>query len=205
MGQKLNNIPVTMDDEFVSEIDRTAAEMKESRSFVMRSAIRYGLPLVRSKGGADVVQLDGELSLEVGRVAAQHDLPRQKVLIEAVRAGLRAAHMRWVADAAAQSQTGGEIDTPELVAAVLQSGGDILAHDLVVTRSHESALRKFLACIESDPEGRKVVSRIREQLKKAVDRNNLSEKAPGEPDESAPKQSKPKDKGRDRRAPESQD
>ena len=209
MGVKLKNIPVTMDHEFVAEIDRVAKEMKESRSLVMRSALRYGLPLLKSRGAADVVQLDGELSAEVGRIADRHDLPRQKVLIESVRAGLGSAHARLIAEWAARSQTGAAIETPELAAAILMSPKDAnpLAHDLIISRSRERSLQQLLTEVESDPEGAKIVDRIRVRLKKSIDRDVTVEtgrqaaasSGHAHPQHQAPEQHQTKPKARDKK------
>ncbi len=88
MATKQHNIPVAMDSEFLAEIDSVAADVKDSRSGVMRRAIRAGLPLVKS--GGEVVSLDGELSRDVEEVSKLTENSRPKVLLESIRAGLQA-------------------------------------------------------------------------------------------------------------------
>ncbi len=81
------NIPLSIDDELLAEVDRTAEEVKENRSAVMRKAIREGLALVKTKG--DIVSLDGELSADVATASKDTGLSRGKVLLEAIRVGLQ--------------------------------------------------------------------------------------------------------------------
>lgn len=44
---KTTTVPVRMDDELLSEIDKKAKEVKKTRSRVIRTAIRIGLPEVK--------------------------------------------------------------------------------------------------------------------------------------------------------------
>lgn len=44
------NIPLSIDGELLSEIDHVAAATKESRSVVMRRAIRLGLRIIKAGG-----------------------------------------------------------------------------------------------------------------------------------------------------------
>jgi hypothetical protein len=54
-------VPVALDEVLIAEIDSVAAEKKESRSAVMRMALRAGLPIVKSGGsGGDSLTLDSE-------------------------------------------------------------------------------------------------------------------------------------------------
>lgn len=53
VSKKLNNIPVTLDDEFLEGIDLAAKMVGENRSTVMRMAIRLGIPLVLQRLGHD--------------------------------------------------------------------------------------------------------------------------------------------------------
>jgi predicted transcriptional regulator len=106
-NRKMTPIPVALDDELLNSIDRAAGELKQSRSALIRAAIRAGLAaiqasgstdvfdagnqiIVRKGGAADVLQLDGELSRDVSSVAERHHWQRGKVIIEAIRAGLPA-------------------------------------------------------------------------------------------------------------------
>lgn len=82
---KPKNIPVTMDDGLVAEIDRVAAKKNESRSAVMREAIRRGLPAVEAGFGDDT--LAGLLS-RAAKVAEATRLPAVQVQRAALRAGL---------------------------------------------------------------------------------------------------------------------
>ncbi len=88
------NIPLSIDDELLAEIDRVAESTKESRSAIMRRAIREGLPLVQAGGGADVVKLDSETSHDVETVCKETGFSRAKVLIETIRSGIQATYYR---------------------------------------------------------------------------------------------------------------
>lgn len=100
MGQKQNNIPVSMDDDFLADIDSVAEARKTSRSAVMREALRSGLEIVKSGGAADVLTLDSELSKEVDaelkRANETRDFlkephrTRNSILLEAIRHGIAA-------------------------------------------------------------------------------------------------------------------
>lgn len=90
MGKKLHNIPVSMDDDFLTEIDRLAEAKNQTRSAIMRDAIRSGLEIVKSGGSADVLTVDSELSREVDALAAGHNRKRNSILLDAMRQGLRA-------------------------------------------------------------------------------------------------------------------
>jgi len=92
------NIPLSLDDELLAEIDRIAETTKESRSAVMRRAIREGLPLLKSGGGADVVTLDSESSRDVDEASKATNVSRSKFLIEAIRTGLQATYSMLMRD-----------------------------------------------------------------------------------------------------------
>jgi predicted transcriptional regulator len=91
-------VPVALDAELLAEIDAVAADVKDSRSGVMRRAIRAGLPLVKS--GGEVVRLSGELADSVGELVARFaEIPGQKrtrdgVLAEAIQRGFRAVELQ---------------------------------------------------------------------------------------------------------------
>jgi metal-responsive CopG/Arc/MetJ family transcriptional regulator len=90
MRTQIRTIPLTLDKQLLSEIDAVCADFKESRSGVMRQAMRAGLPLVKSGGKADVLTLDSELSAEVDQATKEIELNRNKILLEAIRTGLSA-------------------------------------------------------------------------------------------------------------------
>jgi metal-responsive CopG/Arc/MetJ family transcriptional regulator len=89
-NEKAVPLAVSLPETLITEIDRVAADVKDSRSGVMRRAIREGLPLVRSGGKSDALTLDSELSAEVDQAAKEIELNRSKVLLEAIRTGLHA-------------------------------------------------------------------------------------------------------------------
>jgi metal-responsive CopG/Arc/MetJ family transcriptional regulator len=90
MDTRTRNIPLSLDEKMISEIDAAAAEIKDTRSGVMRRAIREGLPIVMAGGKSDVLTLDSELSAEVDQAAKEIELNRNKILLEAIRTGLHA-------------------------------------------------------------------------------------------------------------------
>lgn len=94
MAKRTRNIPLSIDDELLAAIDRVAEATKESRSAVMRRAIREGLPVVESGGSADVISLDSELSKDVDQISKEGGLSRAKVILECIRAGLQAFYYR---------------------------------------------------------------------------------------------------------------
>jgi metal-responsive CopG/Arc/MetJ family transcriptional regulator len=89
-NEKAVPLAVSLPETLIAEIDRVAADVKDSRSGVMRRAIREGLPLVKSGGRSDALTLDSELSAEVDQAAQEIELNRNKVLLEAIRTGLHA-------------------------------------------------------------------------------------------------------------------
>lgn len=46
---KTRNIPLSIDAELLAEVDAVAEAMRESRSLVMRQAMRLGLPGIKIK------------------------------------------------------------------------------------------------------------------------------------------------------------
>lgn len=74
-----------MDDGLIQEIDRVASLKNESRSAVMREAIRRGLPAVEAGFGDDTV---AELLRRAAKVAEATGLPAVQVQRAALRAGL---------------------------------------------------------------------------------------------------------------------
>jgi metal-responsive CopG/Arc/MetJ family transcriptional regulator len=97
-NEKAIPLAVSLPETLIAEIDHVAADVKDSRSGVMRRAIREGLPLVKSGGKSDALTLDSELSAEVDRAAKEIELNRSKVLLEAIRTGLYAFWSRKVSE-----------------------------------------------------------------------------------------------------------
>src|SRR5437867_3151726 len=100
MSDPEKSIPlaISLPESLIAEIDEIANTAKESRSAVMRKAIREGFPLVKSGGGADVIVLDGELSGDVDKLSKETELRRSKILLEAIRAGLHAFGSRVMSE-----------------------------------------------------------------------------------------------------------
>jgi metal-responsive CopG/Arc/MetJ family transcriptional regulator len=98
MANMNRNIPLSIDDELLAEIDRVAEATKESRSAVMRRAIRDGLPLNKSGGGADVLTFDSETSRDLNTACEETKVSRSKFLIEAVKTGLQATYSKLMRD-----------------------------------------------------------------------------------------------------------
>src|SRR5262245_35024736 len=115
------NIPLSIDDELLAEIDRVAEETKESRSAVMRRAIREGLPVVRAGGGADVICLDGELSKDVDVVSKEGKLSRAKTILDAIRTGLQPLYNRLMREQVIQAQDRSPEDAESLLAIMEES------------------------------------------------------------------------------------
>ena len=86
-------VAVALEDEFLSEIDGVAKDVNDSRSNVMRRAIRAGLPLVKSGGVGDTLTLDSELSKEVDDQAKRGNRTRNSILLEAIKHGMRAVDL----------------------------------------------------------------------------------------------------------------
>lgn len=94
MAAKENKIPVALDNESLAAIDRVAKVRNETRSAVMRAAIRAGLETVETGGGADMLRLDGNLSRFVDELAKEYGKTRAAILAEAVESGIRAVETR---------------------------------------------------------------------------------------------------------------
>jgi metal-responsive CopG/Arc/MetJ family transcriptional regulator len=104
MATMNRNIPLSIDDELLAEIDSVAETTKESRSAIMRRAIRDGLPLIKSGGGADVVTLDSETARDVDSASKETQVSRSKFLIEAIRTGLQATYSMLMRDKLVRAQ-----------------------------------------------------------------------------------------------------
>lgn len=92
---KLNNIPISMDDELLARIDAVATARGSSRSWVIREAIRGGLSAVEASSIPEIVFPDPDLRADVGNVAEWKGFTRAKVLLEAVKIGLPAVAVRF--------------------------------------------------------------------------------------------------------------
>ncbi len=92
------NVPLSIDDQLLAEIDRVAEMTNDTRSAVMRRAIREGLPLVQNGGGADAVTLDSETSRDVNTACKEAEVSRAKFIIESIRTGLQATYYRLMRD-----------------------------------------------------------------------------------------------------------
>jgi predicted transcriptional regulator len=158
MSQKQKNIPVTMDDDLLLQIDALASEIKETRSAVMRSALRYGLPLVKSGSASDTVQLDGQLSSDVAQVAEWQSWPRQKVIIEAIRAGLEAVHTRWASD---QPDAQRPERARDVTSFLLDSLSNPLSRDVIRLKSEVRALLQLIDEFELQPGGAKIIEDLK--------------------------------------------
>ena len=91
MAESEKSIPlaISLPETLIEELDRVAANVKESRSAVMRKAIREGLPILKAGGNADVLALDSELSTDVDQTVKETKERRNKILLEAIRIGLQ--------------------------------------------------------------------------------------------------------------------
>jgi predicted transcriptional regulator len=98
MATMNRNIPLSIDDELLAEIDRVVEATKESRSAVMRRAIREGLPVVEARGSADVISLDSETSKDATTACQELKVSRTRFLIESIRTGLQATYSRMMRD-----------------------------------------------------------------------------------------------------------
>ena len=100
MTESEKSIPLALSlpEALIAEIDRLAADMKESRSSLMRRAIREGLALAKAGRNADVITLDSEFSAEVDQLSGEIGLRRNKILLEAIRAGMQAFASRKLSE-----------------------------------------------------------------------------------------------------------
>lgn len=104
MATMNRNIPLSIDNELLAEIDRAAEASKSKRSEIMRRAIRAGLPLVQAGASADMVSLDSELSKDVDQISKDAKLSRAKVIIECIRTGAQAFYNRVMREQVIHSQ-----------------------------------------------------------------------------------------------------
>jgi metal-responsive CopG/Arc/MetJ family transcriptional regulator len=100
MTESEKSIPlaISLPETLIAQIDRLAADLKESRSSLMRRAIREGLALAKAGGNADVITLDSEFSTEVDQLSRELELRRNKILLEAIRTGLQAFASRKLSE-----------------------------------------------------------------------------------------------------------
>lgn len=81
-------IPVALDEELLAAIDRAVALKGETRSAVMRAALRLGLPLVESGAAGLFIQLDGALRMNIREAAQKLGVSEERVMVEAIRIGV---------------------------------------------------------------------------------------------------------------------
>lgn len=143
MANMNRNIPLSIDDELLAEIDGVVESIKESRSAVMRRALREGLPVVKAGGSADVICLDGELSKDVERVSSEGKLNRAKVILESIRTGLQAFYNRAMREQVIHAQNRSPEDAERLLAEMEESD----RHDDPREREFRTALRQRGAAI----------------------------------------------------------
>jgi hypothetical protein len=94
-ARKAVPLAISLDEETLRLIDELASDRAESRSSVMRAAIRAGLPLVHSGGLVEVVPVDPELQSDLTNVSDWKGLSRSKVLLESLKIGLPAVNVRF--------------------------------------------------------------------------------------------------------------
>ncbi len=100
MAETEKSIPlaISLPESLITEIDGLAADLKESRSSIMRRAIREGMAFVKAGRNADVITLDSEFSAEVDQLSAEIGLRRNKILLEAIRTGMQAFAARTLSE-----------------------------------------------------------------------------------------------------------
>ncbi len=118
----MNNIPVSMDDDLLSQIDRIAKEKKLSRSAVMRAALQSGIGHVQSGGAADSLTLDSEISRFINELTKRYGKTRNSILFEAIQHGIRAVELYAMIELA---QKEGTISEGAAAAMMTQSGPDV--------------------------------------------------------------------------------
>ncbi len=138
-----NNIPVSLDDEFLARIDAIATARGASRSWVMRQAIRSGLSMVEESSTPELVFPDPDLRADVGKVAEWKGFTRSKVLLEALKIGLPAVAVRFPNKDATEAQD----DAWEDVLGNLDPRAFPLAEDVRRFRREASQERSFRATV----------------------------------------------------------
>ena len=100
MADSEKSIPlaISLPETLIAELDRLAAQLKESRSSLMRRAIREGLTAVKMGGNADTIVLDSAFSAEVDQLSGEIEMRRDKILLEALRTGLQAFDSRKLSE-----------------------------------------------------------------------------------------------------------
>lgn len=158
MANMNRNIPLSIDADLLAEIDRIAEGTKESRSAVMRRAIREGLPVVEAGGSADVISLDSELSSDVGQASAEVKLNRAKLILECIRTGLQPVYNRLMREQVIDNQE----HTPEQADRLLafMEDRDRLADPMAremrtALRQRGAAVSRLTDILENVPEARR--------------------------------------------------
>lgn len=160
-GRKATPLAISLDEALLREIDRVAAERADSRSSIMRAAIRAGLPIVAA--GADAgFPLAGEIAEDVRKVAQWHGWSVARVVAESVRLGLPAVHSRF-----AHNEGLAKANIPEEERASMEEA--LYAFDpeaLPLARDYRRAMRQLniqrnlIAQIREIPEGEAVLAKI---------------------------------------------
>jgi hypothetical protein len=88
-------LAISLDEETLRLVDELTSARAESRSSIMRAAIRSGLPIVQAGGLAEVVPVDSELQSDVTKVAEWKGLSRGKILLESLKIGISAVNARF--------------------------------------------------------------------------------------------------------------
>jgi len=156
-GRKATPLAISMDEETLQLIDQIAAARADSRSAIMRAAIRAGLPLVQSGERVEMVPADAALQEDVANVAKWKGWSRGRTLNEAVKIGLPAVNARYpnVGD----SPTPDEADVFALIARMDPQSNPLL-HDLRRERNEASYWRSFVHQVRQLSDGEKAVERV---------------------------------------------
>ncbi|MGA2685651.1 MAG: ribbon-helix-helix domain-containing protein [Verrucomicrobiota bacterium] len=119
MADSEKSIPlaISLPEALIAELDRLAADLKESRSSLMRRAIREGLKAVKMGGNADTIVLDSAFSAEVDQLSGEIEMRRDKILLEAIRTGLQAFGSRKLSEKLSLA----EVQDPKKKALLLQA------------------------------------------------------------------------------------
>lgn len=125
-ARKAVPLAISLDEETLRLVDELATARAESRSSIMRSAIRAGLRAVQSGGVVEVVPVDPELQLDVTNVADWKGLSRSRVLLESLKIGLPAVNVRFP-----NKESSGTLDAAQLEAIAFHDPNSVpIARDL---------------------------------------------------------------------------
>lgn len=161
MADSEKSIPlaISLPETLIAELDRLAAQLKESRSSLMRRAIREGLTAVKMGGNADTIVLDSAFSAEVDQLSREIEMRRDKILLEALRTGLQAFGSRKLSEKLSLA----EVQDPKEKALLLQAIEDSYKrHDdpmvvehrrLIAERGH--ATTRLMDILQHVPEAKR--------------------------------------------------